>query len=110
MRDATEEFITKLGCSEFPASVGAIYLYGSEANGVAHSGSDINLAIMSENPVSIKDRVKVLDILDDLNSPYEYHLVYFFKNVDNSGETGKGFVTLDVIKRGILVYTGKGVM
>ncbi len=51
-----------------------IYLFGSRARGDFQSGSDIDLAILSEEPLS-EELAVIREILEESNLPYKVDLV-----------------------------------
>lgn len=67
--------------SEYP-EIDQVSLYGSRAKGNFHSGSDIDLTIMSKT-LDYSQLIKIENELDDLLLPYKIDLSIFRKIVNS---------------------------
>jgi len=63
IRPQTKEILGLLSSSKQDPLIRAIVLFGSEARGEASEDSDIDLAILSDTPLRVRDKMKILQAI-----------------------------------------------
>jgi len=76
LRDSTRKFLTQLSRGVFDERIRYIVLFGSEARGEANLFSDVDIAVVSDEPITQTQKLSILDAVDeDVEVEVDYRLV-----------------------------------
>jgi len=77
LRKNTREFLSQLARGTFDERIRYIVLFGSEARGEARMMSDVDIAVVSDEPMGSKDKVMVVygNVEEKVELAVDYRLV-----------------------------------
>ena len=100
MRQQTLDFLCRLKSADFPDYVAKLVVFGSEVNNTTRVGSDIDLGIVCDFPLSQCQRIEIDSIVMEHEPPFDYDLVFVLP-----GEYRGNFdVRRDIHEKGCVVY------
>ncbi|MCL2016267.1 MAG: nucleotidyltransferase domain-containing protein [Defluviitaleaceae bacterium] len=100
MRTRTKEFLEILAKVEIPPFVDKLILFGSEVYGNPHEDSDIDIAVVSEETLTMDQRCDLSMLMYSCDPPYDFQLVY----VKNEPATSVFDVKRDIFSKGVELY------
>jgi predicted nucleotidyltransferase len=97
-----KEFVEKV----FPLnpSIKRLYLYGSKARGDFIEESDLDLLIVTDKPLSRKERYEINDLLFELEVQYDVTVSTVYVTIEDI-EAKKSLFLREVYKEGILLWS-----
>ena len=103
MREITKRFVDQISYSKHIDKIIAIYLYGSEARGEANLLSDVDLAIVSQEPLSVTERLTIVEeVSDELKEALDFRIVCI--RPEQLQTTHKLEVGYSIAREGIKIY------
>ena len=102
LRPSTRYFLEHLSNLEFDHPIKYVLLFGSEAKGIANALSDVDISVVSDKPLTRKDRVLVNEQIDAAAGNTDYQLVY--TTVDKLTTSNTLDVNFSINAEGVLLY------
>jgi predicted nucleotidyltransferase len=104
LRTKTKDFLNFVVNQKYDEEICYIILFGSEIKGKTNIKSDIDIAVISENPLDIKKRVALHELFDSYIEWIEYQLIYTtIENLKTTNELNVNFS----INKGVVLYERK---
>ncbi len=88
----------------FHPSAKRLYLYGSKARGDFLEESDLDLLIVTDRPLSRKERYEINDLLFELEVQYDVTVSTIYVTLEDT-ETRKNLFLKEIFKEGILLWS-----
>jgi len=101
LRNKTKDFINFVVTQKCDEDILYLVLFGSEIKCKTNIKSDIDIAVISENPLDIKKRVVLHEVFDSYGEWIEYQLIY--TTIENLKTTHKLNVNFS-INKGVILY------
>jgi len=101
LRPVTRNVVEQIARGVHDPKIRYIFLFGSEARGAATLTSDVDIALVSDEPLTRKERLAFASIVDDIHYP-EFRII---NTLTGDLETDKFMDVSYYIKReGLLIY------
>jgi len=101
LRDKTKDFLNFVVTQRYDEDILYLVLFGSEIKCKTNIRSDIDIAVISEDPLDVKKRVVLHEIFDGFGEWVEYQLIY--TTIENLKTTHKLNVNFS-INKGVILY------
>jgi|GEM_PF-753804 len=104
LREKTHELLEIIAKAEHSDFVESIILFGSEVRGAANLTSDVDIALISQKHLNMKERLSILaDIPQDLYNDVDVRIVCLRKeSLETSNTLDVGY---SVKREGCLIYS-----
>jgi len=98
----TQQILKNLNLATLPTYVNQLILFGSEAYGKPNLLSDIDIAVVTERPLTVWERAAVWAIVDDLETVREVQLTFVVPVAQKPLE--RFDVRRDIFEKGLVLY------
>ena len=103
LRNSTRKFLTQLAEGKHDPRIRYIVLFGSEARGEARLTSDVDIAVISDEPLTTKEKLSIIDSVDEeLEVMVDYRLVAV--TTPNLGCENPMRVNYHIQREGLVIY------
>jgi len=106
LRKSTRDYLERLSTRNFINKVRYIILFGSEARGSAQLTSDIDIAVISDEPLTREERVDI-NFPDDEANLTPANSRFVFSLTDYLNTSNKFDVNYNIREEGIIIYERK---
>ena len=107
IRPVTRPIVEEITNGVFEPNIRAIYLFGSEARGEARLTSDIDIALISDAPLTYKERRAFSQQFDEVDYPHINIINTLTTSLDAESDLHVGY---HIKREGLLLYERKALV